>query len=243
MTRPFATHEQQIMGSIATADLLQAVDTPLQDGTMNWNSLAPMASLMSAGDVLVQYDQAYERYDTPIPQQVAAQLASTPPGLSDPVSYGTPVPNVSLVPHFDEATLGLPANSGWPAPLVSYTVDDPRPIVRTESTVDPLVVAGDASGLVNASSVGLLQGNPTILYSGTLDTHPGTEETDPLPPGQPGRDRHQSQAGLPVELAQRERRLHRDGFSTPGHLGSADVAHRLVPRRSGGHPDHRDLHR
>ncbi len=151
MTRPFATHEQQIMGSIATADLLQAVDTPLQDGTMNWNSLAPMASLMSAGDVLVQYDQAYERYDTPIPQQVAAQLATTPPGLSDPVSYGTPVPNVSLIPHFDEATLGLPANSGWPAPLVSYTVDDPRSIVRTESTVDPLVVAGDASGLVNAS--------------------------------------------------------------------------------------------
>ena len=172
MTRPFATREQQIMGSIATADLLQAVDTPLQDGTMDWNALAPMASLMSAGDVLVQYDQAYERYDTPIPQEVAAQLASTPPGLSDPISYGTPRPNVSLVPHFDEATLALPANSGWPAPLVSYTVDDARPIVRAESTANPVVVAGDASGLVNASSVGLLQGNPTVLYSGTLDTHP-----------------------------------------------------------------------
>ncbi len=172
MTRPFATREQQIMGSIATADLLQAVDTPLQDGTMNWNALAPMASLMSAGDVLVQYDQAYERFDTPIPQEVAAQLAATPPGLSDPVSYGTPRPNVSLVPHFDEATLALPANSAWPPPLVSYTVDDPRPIVRAEPTADPVVVAGDASGLVNASSVGLLQGNPTVLYSGTLDTDP-----------------------------------------------------------------------
>ncbi len=30
-----------------------------------------MASLMSAGDVLVQYDQAYERYDIPSPQEVA----------------------------------------------------------------------------------------------------------------------------------------------------------------------------
>jgi arabinofuranan 3-O-arabinosyltransferase len=171
MTRPFATHEQQVMGSIATADLLQAVDTPLQDGTINWNSLAPMASLMSAGDVLVQYDQAYERYDTPIPQEVAAQLSTTPPGLSNPVTYGTPRPNVPLVPHVDEATLALPANPGWPPPLTSYTVDDPRPIVRAESTSDPLVVAGDASGLVNASSVGLLQGNPTVVYSGTLDTH------------------------------------------------------------------------
>ena len=78
MTRPFVTHEQQIMGSLATADVLQAVDTPLQDGTMDWNALAPMASLMSAGDVLVQYDQAYERYDTPNPQQLAARPGHHP---------------------------------------------------------------------------------------------------------------------------------------------------------------------
>ncbi len=171
MTRPFVTHEEQIMGSLATADVLQAVDTPLQDGTMDWNALGPMTSLMSAGDVLVQYDQAYERYDTPIPQQVAADLAVTPPGLTDPVSYGTPVPNVPLIPHFDEATLARPPNQGWTAPLVSYTVTDPRPIVRTESTRDPVVVDGDASGIVNAASVGLLAGNPTILYAGTLDTN------------------------------------------------------------------------
>ncbi len=171
MTRPFVTHEQQIMGSLPTADVLEAVDGPLQDGIMDWNTLAPMASLMSAGDVLVQYDQAYERYDTPDPQSVAEQLATTPPGLSDPVSYGTPRPNVPLLPHVDEAYLGLPPNAGWPSPLVSYSVADPRPIVRTESTTDPLVVDGDASGVVAASSAGLLSGNPTILYAGTLDTH------------------------------------------------------------------------
>ncbi len=171
MTRPFITHEQQIMGSLATADLLEAVDSPLQDGTMDWNTLGPMSSLMSAGDVLVQYDQAYERYDTPPPQQVAADLAATPPGLSHPVSYGKPRPNVSLIPHFDEATLARPPTQGWTAPLVSYTVAHPRPITRTESTKTPLVVDGDASGIVNASSVGLLQNNPTILYAGTLDTN------------------------------------------------------------------------
>ena len=161
------------MGSLATADLLQAVDSPLQDGAMDWNALAPMTSLMSAGDVLVQYDQAYERYDTPIPQQLAADLAVTPPGLTDPVSYGAPVPNVPLIPHFDEATLARPPNQGWPAPLVSYTVTDPRPIVRTESTKNPVVIDGDASGIVNAASVGLLAGNPGLLYAGTLDTNRG----------------------------------------------------------------------
>jgi hypothetical protein len=170
MTRPYITHEQQIMGSMPTADVLEAVDGPLQDGLMDWDAMAPMASLLDAGDVLVQYDQAYERYDTPNPQTLAAELATTPPGLSDPVAYGTPRPNVPLLPLFDEGSLALPPDAGWPAPLVSYTVADPRPIVRTESTATPLVVDGDANGIVGAASVGLLAGNPTIIYAGTLDT-------------------------------------------------------------------------
>ncbi len=170
MTRPFVTHEQQIMGSLPTADLLQAIDTPLQDGVMDWNALGPISALMSAGNVLVQYDQAYERYNTPNPQQLAADLSRTPAGLTDPVSYGKPVPNVPLIPEFDEAALTRTANQGWTAPLVSYTVTKPRSIIRTESTNTPLVVDGDASGLVSAASVGLLAGNPTILFAGTLDT-------------------------------------------------------------------------
>ena len=171
LTRPFVTHEQQTMGSLPTADLLEAVDTPLQEGILDPSTLAPMASLMSAGDILVQYDQAYERYDAPDPQHVAKAFAVTPPGLSDPVSYGAPRPNVSTVAHFDEQALALPANQGWTAPLVSYTVDHPRAIVRAESLKAPLVVAGNSSGLVAASSFGLLSGNPTIFYAGTLDTN------------------------------------------------------------------------
>ncbi|HWE71369.1 MAG TPA: alpha-(1-_3)-arabinofuranosyltransferase family protein, partial [Acidimicrobiales bacterium] len=175
LTRPFVTHEQQIMGSLPTADLLQAIDSPLQGGTEDWNALAPMASLMSAGDVLVQYDQAYERYNTPNPQQLALGLAVTPPGLSNPVSYGAPVPNVSPIATLDEAALARPPNQPWTSPLVSYTVNDPRPVVRDESLSDPLVVDGNGTGLVNAASVGLLSGNPTIFYAGSLDTQPGLQ--------------------------------------------------------------------
>ena len=172
MTRPFITHEEQIMGSIPTADLLQALDSPLQDGVEDWNALAPVSSLMSAGDVLVQYDQAYERYGTPLPLQLAYDLQVTPKGLSDPVSYGKPRPNVAKIPEIGEESLGLPENLAWPAPLVSYTVDDPRPIIRAESTSTPLIIDGSGSGIVNSASVGLLAGNPTILYAGTLDTDP-----------------------------------------------------------------------
>lgn len=172
LTRPFVTHEQQTMGSLPTADLLEAVDTPLQDGEMDPVTIAPMASLMSVGDILVQYDQQYERYDAPNPQALAKDLATTPPGLSHPVSYGTPRPNVSTVSHLDEQTLSRPSNLGWTAPLVSYTVAHPRPIDRAESMKAPLVLAGNASGVVAASSVGLLANSPTILYAGTLDTDP-----------------------------------------------------------------------
>ncbi len=170
LTRPFVTHEQQTMGSLPTADLLEAVDAPLQEGTLDPATIGPMASLMSAGDVLVQYDQAYSTYNTPNPAQIAQDLTPTPAGLSHPVSFGAPRPNISSVPHFDEQSLARPSNPTPTAPLVSYTVNNPRPIVRAESLKAPLIVSGDSPGLVDAAATGLLAGNPTIFYSGTLDS-------------------------------------------------------------------------
>jgi arabinofuranan 3-O-arabinosyltransferase len=171
LQRPFVTHEQQAMGSLPTADLLEAADAPLQEGVLDPDTIAPLASLMSAGDVLVQYDQQYERYNSPDPQQLATDLTPTPPGLTHPVSYGAPRPNVSTVADLDGQSLARPANQGWTAPLVSYSVTDPRPVTRAESLQSPLVVSGNASGLAAASSVGLLAGNPTIFYTGTLDAN------------------------------------------------------------------------
>ncbi len=178
-----------------------------------------MASLLSAGDVLVQYDQAYERYDTPNPQQLAADLATTPPGLTDPVSYGTPRPNVPLIPHFDEAALALPANQGWPSPLVSYTVTDPRPIVRTESTGHP---AGGRRGRQRhrRRRLGRACWPATRPSSTPAPSTPTRSCGRPTlgAAGRPGGDRHQPQAGLSVELPQREHRLHRDGRPGARHV-------------------------
>jgi hypothetical protein len=46
----------------------------------NFNALAPMARLLSAGDVMVEYDQNYEHYGIPQSQLLALQLLQTPPG-------------------------------------------------------------------------------------------------------------------------------------------------------------------
>jgi len=177
LTRPFAIHEEQIMGSMPTADMLYAFDEPIQEQTLNANALAPMASLMSAGDLLVENDTAYEHYGIPQPQAVARMLTPTPKGLSDPVSYGTPVPNVSDFSTLDEEDLSLPANPKPLEPLVSYTVDHPRKIERAESDTGAIVVAGNDSGLENMASTGMLDTKSAIYFSGTLDTEPGRLKT------------------------------------------------------------------
>ena len=170
--RPFVIHEQQVMGSYATADMLYAIDEPIQDGTEQWNALAPLARLASVGDVLVQNDTQYERYGIPAPQVLFPQLSPTPVGLSDPVSYGQPVLNVSVNPTLNEQILGGPANPTPPAPLVSYTVANPRPLVRGESNAGSIIVAGDATGLANMAAAGLLNTDSAIYYAGTLDGQP-----------------------------------------------------------------------
>jgi hypothetical protein len=98
LQRPFAQREQQEYGSLATQDVLYAVDDPLQEGYFVASGLAPMASLMSAGDVLVQNDLAYERYDQPLPQTITEDLDPIPPGLGQPTGYGSLQPDVSLIP-------------------------------------------------------------------------------------------------------------------------------------------------
>ncbi len=170
LTRDFVTREQQVMGSIATADTLYAFDDPIQEDTENYSALAPMARLMSAGDLMVEYDQRYEHYGVPQPQLLALQLLHTPSGLSDPVSFGAPRPNISAVSTLDEQDLSAPATITWPSPVVTYTVNDPRPMVRGESDQGAMIISGDAVGLNDLAGLGLLNTSSALYYSGTLDT-------------------------------------------------------------------------
>ena len=204
------------MGSIATADTLYAIDGPIQDGTANMNALAPMARLMGAGDLMVEYDQHYEHYGVPQPQLLALQLLQTPLGLTDPVSFGTPRPNVSVVSTLNEQDLSVPGNVGWPSPIVTYTVPNPRAMVRGESDTGAVVMEGDATGLNNLAGLGLLNTDSAVYYAGTLASEPARLH-EPGLAGRPARGhRHQPQAGLPLGHADGQRRLHRDAERQPG---------------------------
>ncbi len=77
-----------------------------------------------------------------------------------------------LYPTLDEQDLASPPNAKPPAPIVTYTVENPRPIARAESNRGALVVAGDNTGLANLASTGMLGTASAVYFSGTLDPHP-----------------------------------------------------------------------
>jgi arabinofuranan 3-O-arabinosyltransferase len=172
LTRPFVQREQQEYGSLATQDVLYAIDDPLQEGYFVPSGFASMASLVSASDVILQNDLSYTRYGLPLPRTVDQDFDPTPEGLETPVGYGPPAPNVSGIPETDEASEAMSPDTSWESPLEVYPVKDPRAIVRAEPQSAPLIVDGDAEGISAAADVGLLAGNPTVLYAAPLDSHP-----------------------------------------------------------------------
>jgi hypothetical protein len=173
LTRPYVQRQVVPSGTPAAANLLQALNEPIQEGTLDWNALAPVARLMSVGQVLLQSDLQYERYHLPLPQALWLEMNPAPAGLTGPTTFGKPnvAPTVRY-PLDSEARLGLPAGTPDPPALAVFNVSDPRPLVRTESPQQAVVLAGDGSGVVEAAGAGLLDGDPTVLYGATVSHDP-----------------------------------------------------------------------
>ncbi len=170
--RPTVERRQVPEGSIPAVDLLDAFDNTVQDSILDPRGVSAVARLMSVGDILITADDAYEHYNLPPPKAVASWLTPTPTGLLAPVTFGAPTPNYPThdLPLWNEQTLSLPPNQPWPAPLTIYPVANARPILRLESPQAPVVLDGGGSGIVAAADSGLLDGNPTVLYSGSYAT-------------------------------------------------------------------------
>jgi arabinofuranan 3-O-arabinosyltransferase len=169
MTRPFATIEQIPWGSDATANLLAAVDLPLQAGALDPNSLAAVARLMGVGDVLLDLDLQTGRYGL-VPADALWSLfsAQAPAGFAAPQTFGKTPDRTSVAGNVARPPLATAP------PLAVLRVEDPIGIVRTKSDADPLVVDGDGDGIVSLASVGLLDPQRLVLYSPTFEREPGT---------------------------------------------------------------------
>ncbi len=169
MTRPYVIRAAQPAGEPASVNLVQALDESLQDGTFVPSTLVPVAGLLSAGDILYESDVQFERFGTARPQPTWLLFNSPATGLGTPVTFGKPQLYKTIkYPLTDETQLAIPTGAAIPPPVAVFPVPNARLITRTESPSDPLVVAGDGQGLVEAAGAGLLASNPTIFYSATF---------------------------------------------------------------------------
>jgi arabinofuranan 3-O-arabinosyltransferase len=171
LNRPWVSRGSVPVGETASANLVRALDTSIQDNVFDPETLAPMAQLMSAGDVLLQNDLQYERFAATYPSNLTASLTPRPPGLGTPVRFGGRINSDTIIgPLGREAQLDLPFSRPYPHQLAVYPVATPRALIRTEPTSAGLIVAGDGEGLLTAAAYGLLTNDRSIFYSASLDS-------------------------------------------------------------------------
>ncbi|HLX87263.1 MAG TPA: alpha-(1-_3)-arabinofuranosyltransferase family protein, partial [Acidimicrobiales bacterium] len=171
LTRPYESREQFPLGSLAGYSVLYGLDVPMQNGTMDPRAIAPLARLLSAGDIILQSDLNFGLFAQPNPQRFWAALQPTPAGLSAPVAYGAAVPVYGHPGNLDSRALAASPSLPWPAPIEVYTVPGARPLVRAETASDPLVVDGDGTALAALAADGLLDTSSAVLYGPTLQAH------------------------------------------------------------------------
>ncbi|HUE59427.1 MAG TPA: alpha-(1-_3)-arabinofuranosyltransferase family protein [Acidimicrobiales bacterium] len=175
LDRPYVQRQVVPSGTAASSNLLQALDENLREGTIDTASIAPVARLMSAGQILLQSDLQYERYHLPLPQLLWLEMTSQRTALGIPTTFGAPNPAPAIrYPLNSELRLAIPTGTPQPPALAVFNVSDPRAMVRAEPASQPLIVAGDGSGLVEAAAAGLLSGSgdQPILYSASYAGDP-----------------------------------------------------------------------
>ena len=173
MDRPYVARELIPYGSPPSADLLNALDRRLQEGVLEPAAIAPVARLMSVGDVVLRSDLQFERFNTPRPRPTWRLLNPPPAGLGAPVGFGRPVRNTpKQYPMVDELALSEPPGEPDPPPVSAFPVQGTRPIVRTAAADRPVLMAGDGEGVVDAAAIGLLHRPSAVLYSGSFAGDP-----------------------------------------------------------------------
>ena len=167
--RPIVARELVPMGSPPATNLVKAFDTRLQLHIGETASVAPIARLLRAGQILVRSDLAYEHYNTPRPRELWAFLRQAT-GLGEPTAFGTPGPNIAVEPNpmHDELELTLAPDLEDPPPVAILPVDDAPGIATTKPSASPVILAGDGDGLVDSAIAGLIDGVELIRYSAAM---------------------------------------------------------------------------
>ncbi len=227
--RPYVARELIPLGTPVSANLVNAIDRPLQEGTFDPAALAPLARLIGAGDVVLRSDLEYERFRTPRPETTWALLGEVP-GLGAPTTFGEPTENQARaqLPLVDEIELATDPDLEDPPPVAVFPVEDPAPMVRALPAEHPTVLAGDGDGLVSATAAGLIDPDRAILYSAALAVRRGPR---PLHHGPRPGGRRRDHRLEPAPTAAVGRHPGERGGDGDGRGGGAGVRRRRCPPR------------
>ncbi len=173
MDRPYVARELVPWGSPVSAGFLEAFDRRVQAGQIEPNAIAPVARMMGVGDILLRMDLQTERYNIVRSDQLWKLFSPTPPtGLEPARAFGTKIAGNLTAPRIDEETIAIGATGTEPPPVAVLGVKHPLAITRTTSADKPLVLAGDADGVMDASAVGLLDPKQILLFSASYAKDP-----------------------------------------------------------------------
>ncbi|MEZ5208216.1 MAG: alpha-(1-_3)-arabinofuranosyltransferase family protein, partial [Acidimicrobiales bacterium] len=158
-------------GSPQSAAYLEAIDRRMQEGLAEPQAVAPIARTFAVGDILLRADLKFERFRTPRPKQMW-DLLTAAPGLGEPVAFAEALPVIAgpEQPLVDEIELGQPPDLVDPPLLSAFPVLDPMQIFRAQPVPRPLLVAGDADGLVGAAGAGILFPEQATFLSASYAT-------------------------------------------------------------------------
>lgn len=164
--KPVVTRDLLPLGSPAAMDLLFALDDRIQDGTLEADSVAPIARLLGADTVWLSNDAAFERFRTARPETVDEALAAAVDGLGPIERFGEPVVNVADVDMTDPASIVDPAVGTPRSPVALAPIVEPVAVIRTAT--ETVVVSGSGDGVIDAAAIGLLSGHELTRYSASL---------------------------------------------------------------------------
>lgn len=166
--RPVIARELVPMGGAAGVSLLGALDRSVQEGWAEPGTIATVARLLGASDLLVRSDLEYERYRTVRPERFWDLVTDGASDLELDAAFGPRTPNRANPrrPMIDEIDLGRRAGGEPPPQLAVFDVPGGgRAAVSALPVAGAVVVDGDGEGIVHAAAAGLLDGaeGPLLL--------------------------------------------------------------------------------
>jgi len=166
--RPYVARELIPYGSPPSADLLNAYDRRLQEGTYESQVTAPLMRYLGVGEIVVRNDLQTDRYNLVRPRQVWRDFVAPQSGLGAPRAYGDAIPGAAVYPQVDEQALAFPPGEGDPPPVAVVPVTSPGSLVRAQSVRGTVLLAGDGDGLIDAAATGLVDGRQLVRYSASM---------------------------------------------------------------------------